>query len=105
MVVNDCPDRHIGRQAVPAGVRLTVHHDDRPVGGPIDLLDGQQVDAETLDHDPILGPADKAVPHEAGRDTELAGHKVGQPHHAPQAVWVRVDVRNQGDTLERGKFL
>ena len=97
VVVDDGVKRDIVPDRVPAGVRLTVHHDDGFARQKVGVLDRDEVQIEQLGHRPVFGPVDQAIAGQAGRDAELAFDQVSQPEHAAQAIRVGLDVGNERD--------
>src|SRR5262249_53568117 len=99
VVVEDRVNGGFGVETVPAGVRLAVDHDDGLARVPADVLDGDQVQVEQLDHGPVLGAADEAVAGQSGVLSQADFHQVRQPQHRAEAVRVRVDVGDEGDEV------
>ena len=86
-------------ERVPAGLGLAVDHHDRVARLPDDVLDGDQVEVQDLDHGPVLGPADEPVAGDDGRLAEPGLDQVGQPEHAAEAVRVGLDVGDEDDPI------
>ena len=91
------------QERMSARARLAVDHDDRVGIVPDDVFDRHEIDVEDVDHRPILGPADLAVARQAGRNAEALVNEMGQPHHACEAVRIRLDVRYEGHGSEIGE--
>src|SRR5262249_44854834 len=84
-------------ERVPARVRLAVYHDNLLPLAPDHFLNGHEFDVQHFHHGPVLGPADQAVAGEARWLLKAGFDKVGQTHHAAEAVRVGLDVGDKGD--------
>ena len=105
MVIDDRVERQLRAEVVPAGVRLAVDHDHGLALAldPGHLLDRQQVDLQKLDHGPVLRPADEAVAGQARRFSQARLNEMSQAQHAAQAVWVRLNMRDEGNASRVGQ--
>src|SRR5262249_29504675 len=63
---------------------------------PDNLFDGLQVDAEDLDHGPILGPANEPVAGQSSRFVQASFDEVCKPEHAAKAIRIWVHVGDKG---------
>jgi len=61
------------------------------------LLDRGQVDGQFLDHHAVLGPVYQSVACQSGGLAETYLDQMSQPHHAAEAIGIRLNVGDKGD--------
>ena len=95
MVIDDGVNGNLLIEGVPAGAGLTVDHDQSVVVLPANLVDGNEIDVEQIDHGLVFRPANLAVTGQLRRHTQTRFDEMSQAHHAAETVGIGLNVRDK----------